>query len=371
MKVIVLPLMLLLLLPNISSSTSSTTSPESSCATASKCVVSLVAGDNYALGACVLARSLRATRSVLPTTRLIAIVPFSSSQEEDEYALSESSMAWLRTIGGFEIVHPPKFHDTDAVLGGMRKDLASKRMAAAKLWTWTLEKECSRILYMDSDSFVRSKMDFLDDDRYWLGNISAVQEYDLGIRDEFKGGHLAIRPSRERYDNMMAVLETANHLTNSDQTLLNMVFKTEWQAKPTNQRLPREGLMCSAYCVLVHYKPDKYADVFARMQKSALVFDFQGQSKPWNFPKPDAISFPACKAIVPFVYAWVAVCLAPTLESVKRVLEREKFGQMQTLLNLVQDAYDAFSKGDADTKAYYRVAAKAVKDVLDVTSIFK
>jgi len=324
-----------------------------------KCVVSLVSGDNYALGATVLARSLRATESIDNATRLVAIVP--------RGGLSETSMAWLKARGGFDIVHPPEYAN-DEVLGGMRKDLASKRMAAAKLFAWTLE-DCTRLLYMDSDSFARFRVDFLDRDEYWTGNISGVQEYDLA-RDEFKGGHLAIRPGRATYDALMALLSSATNLTNSDQTLLNLAFKDEWQRKPVPERLPREGLLCSAYCVLVAYKPAQYTAIFNRMLASAVVMDFQGQSKPWNFPQPGAMAMRACEVLFPFVYAWVALAVSADVHTAALALSPSQFGKMQTVFDLMQAAHTAFSTGDLVTKAYYQAVARSVRNVVDLTQVF-
>jgi len=334
---------------------------EEECAVPSprKCVVSLVSGDHYALGATVLATSLRATQSIDGATRLVAIVP--------RGGLSEASMAWLKARGGFEVVHPPDYA-SDQVLGGMRKDLASKRMAAAKLFAWTLEG-CARLLYMDSDSFARTRMDFLDRDEYWAGNISGVQEYDLA-RDEFKGGHLAIRPGRATYDALMALLSRATNLTNSDQTLLNLAFKDEWVRKPAAQRLPREGLLCSAYCVLVAYKPAQYTAIFNRMLASAAVVDFQGQSKPWNFPRPGTMAMRACEALFPFVYAWVALAVSADVQAAALALSPSQFGKMQTVFDLVQGAHTAFSTGDAVTQVYYQTVARAVRDVVDLTQVF-
>ena len=217
-----------------------------------------------------------------------------------------------------------------------------------------------------------SRVDYLFNDVYWRGNLTATQEYDTreGI---FKGGSLLLKPSVQTYKRIMHALATTPKLDSADQTLLNQVFHDEWHAKPPAERMPQENLLCSAYCVLAQLRP-QYVDAFERMLVRAPFFDSQGKNKYWSMPKPHEVQYPLCLPILNFAMLWLALAYAPTDDVVRQVLAMFKPVRVRTKARefdfsimevAVGAAFKAFRDGTVDAN-YYTALQRITKDMMQM-----
>eukprot|EP01013_Petalomonas_cantuscygni_P032224 TRINITY_DN58694_c0_g1_i1.p1 TRINITY_DN58694_c0_g1~~TRINITY_DN58694_c0_g1_i1.p1 ORF type:complete len:458 (+),score=49.77 TRINITY_DN58694_c0_g1_i1:3-1376(+) len=297
-------------------------------AVATRAIVTVVTNEQYALGAVVLGKSLRATGTADVNTDLVVIVP--------EGSLPATALAWLQSEGHWKVHHPQPTVVDDVDLKSQRADLAT--IASRKIQAWTLV-QYDRVLYMDADTFVRAPVDWLRSDRWWrrTSNVNGLLEFAMK-RPAFKTDALVLRPNATVFARLVDSLQSAKTMVNADQTFLNAFFKDEWLARPDEERIPQEELLAGAYCVLAEQQP-QYLAPFVRMLARAPAFDWQGRRKPWSPDFPVDELRPLCTLLLPHLSLWTAIAYAPTMRDVRRALD--EFDPLTLRPHILQEAVHA------------------------------
>eukprot|EP00485_Elphidium_margaritaceum_P012616 CAMPEP_0202695360 /NCGR_PEP_ID=MMETSP1385-20130828/8967_1 /ASSEMBLY_ACC=CAM_ASM_000861 /TAXON_ID=933848 /ORGANISM="Elphidium margaritaceum" /LENGTH=365 /DNA_ID=CAMNT_0049351369 /DNA_START=26 /DNA_END=1123 /DNA_ORIENTATION=+ len=310
-------------------------------------LVTIADNELYAIGATVLAKSFRATQSLPPGTDIVLLQPHGGD-------ISHRTESFLRSLGGFtRIIRLPRIV-TDTFDFG-----ADKRMNAAgtsKIALFNLT-EYDRVLYVDADAMAVAPVPIFFEDRFWSGNITGIAELDTKFIT-MKGGLLALKPNRDQYLRLLELLPGPVDYVNADQGFLNKAFRDEWQNMSEEHRIPTEWQLCAAYCVLADVKPKQYKSLYRDMLRNALMFDFQGRSKPWNWPR--AIGYKQCEKLMPWVYAWIGVAYAYSLEKVRLVLEEFRENRLQVNMgwteHVLVDAFNMIQNGTLDAHYYHKVS---------------
>lgn len=319
-----------------------------SMATGQDAIATIVDKDEYAVGAVVLARSLRATSSIPEGVTLVAIVPQNS--------LRALSRQWL-VDAGWSIrrpVDPPKTAEDLPTSG--RTDLDA--LIEVKLSLWALI-EFDRVLYMDCDAFALHSTVHWWDARYWRGKLSAIQE--IGGQDIFKGGLLALKPSLSEHERLVDLLHYGHlEFVNADQGFLNIAFKDEWANKPQVERFQRADQLCAAYCVVQRSFQAEYDSIL----NSAVLFDFQGRVKPWAWPLQINVG---CAVMAKYANLWLALAYAPTDDAATLALNHPLESIDEVLYRHIEQAYAVFrASGSQSTQSYYATVARITKTLVSV-----
>uniref|UniRef100_A0A915PWF9 glycogenin glucosyltransferase n=1 Tax=Setaria digitata TaxID=48799 RepID=A0A915PWF9_9BILA len=215
--------------------------------------VTLATSDGYAVGALVLAHSLRVQGT---TRKLHCMITTSVSQQ-----LREELAA---TFDAISIVDVLDSGDTANLRLISRPELG---VTFTKIHCWRLT-QYTKCVFLDADCLVLQNPDELFDH----DELSAVA--DIGWPDCFNSGVFVYRPSEQTYLDILNFALEHGSFDGGDQGLLNQFFKG-WRDKPPAFRLPFIYNMTSGaiYTYLAAYK--KYAS-------QVKIVHFLGPIKPWQ-----------------------------------------------------------------------------------------
>jgi len=235
--------------------------------------VTLATNDGYAIGALVLAHSLRNagtehklhimyTNGVSPPIREQLKSVFDDSTEVD---VLDS-------------------HDTENLALIERPDLG---VTFTKLHCWRLT-QYEKCVFLDADTFFIQNADEL----FERPEFSAAP--DIGWPDLFNTGVFVYVPSIETYRNLLQFALSFGSFDGGDQGLLNLFFPN-WASGDSSKRLPFTYNTCSTACY-------SYLPAFKQFGGDVKILHFIGQLKPW------LISFDPCskKANPPHEFAHLA-----------------------------------------------------------------
>jgi len=216
--------------------------------------VTLATNDSYAVGALVVAASLRRVN----TTRKIVIVTTSTISSTIAVALKASFDEVL-------VVEPMDSGDLPHLALMDRPDLG---ITFTKLHVWTLT-QYTKCVYLDADTLVVRNCDDIFDK---FDEFSAAP--DAGWPDCFNSGVFVFRPNLNTFKSLVRFAGENGSFDGGDQGLLNRYFKN-WARGDINKHLPFLYNMCatSTYTYLPAYK--FYGG-------DVTIIHFIGSSKPWH-----------------------------------------------------------------------------------------
>lgn len=222
--------------------------------------VTLCTNDNYAVGAMVLACSIKK----VGTSRKLCVIITDN--------VSESFRNALRVIfDHVELVQLYDSHDAENLALLERPDLGC---TFTKLHCWTLT--CySKCIFIDADCLVIKPIDEL----FERDELSAAP--DLGWPDCFNSGVFVFVPNLETYRNLMTFAKTNRSFDGADQGLLNLYF-CDWSHKDIAKHLPfiynvTPSIFYSYPAALLRYKSD------------IKIAHFLGDRKPWRMTYDPAL----------------------------------------------------------------------------------
>jgi glycogenin glucosyltransferase len=216
--------------------------------------VTLATNDSYALGALVLASSLK--RSI--TTRKIVIMVTPEG-------LSQPMKSQLKSVFD-EVVDVSLLDSKDKVNLALleRPDLG---VTFTKLHCWCLV-QYTKCVFLDADTMVITNSDDLFD----RSEFSAAP--DAGWPDCFNSGVFVFAPSRDTFNNLMTHAATQGSFDGGDQGLLNSFFST-WATQDISKHLPFLYNMCAN--ATYTYQP-----AYKHYGHNVRIVHFIGTSKPWH-----------------------------------------------------------------------------------------
>lgn len=226
----------------------------------SEAYVTLVTNDSYALGALVLAASLRVTS----TTRDLVVMVTSHVSEHMRKVLADTynlvvNVDLVEGGGALEGLG----ESTELALLG-RQDLG---VTITKLRCWLLT-QYTKCVFMDADTLVIKNID----DLFERGELSASP--DAGWPDCFNSGVFVFQPSKETFNNILQFALEHGTFDGGDQGLLNLYFKG-WRFN-SQLRLPfTYNVVSQAFY--------SYLPAFVRFRHDIRVVHFVGATKPWHY----------------------------------------------------------------------------------------
>ncbi|KAL3990872.1 Glycosyl transferase 8 family protein [Acanthocheilonema viteae] len=215
--------------------------------------VTLATSDAYAVGALVLAHSLKIQQT---TKKLHCMITTGVSQQlRDELAATFDAISMVDILDS---------NDTANLRLIGRPDLG---VTFTKIHCWRLT-QYSKCVFLDADCLVMQNADELFDH----DELSAVA--DIGWPDCFNSGVFVYQPSEQTYLNILNFALEHGSFDGGDQGLLNDFFKG-WRDKPPAFRLPFIYNMTSG----VIYT---YQAAFKKFGSQVKIVHFLGPVKPWQ-----------------------------------------------------------------------------------------
>ncbi|KAL1123667.1 hypothetical protein AAG570_002743 [Ranatra chinensis] len=185
--------------------------------------VTLATNDTYALGALVLAHSLKQVQTAHEL--VVLITP----------GVSQAMRGQLNAVfGTVEEVDVMDSKDAANLALLARPDLG---ITFTKLHCWRLT-QFNKCIFLDADTLVLQNCDELFDRE----ELSAAP--DAGWPDCFNSGVFVFRPSNETFNELLKFALEHGSFDGGDQGLLNMFFK-DWATKDINKHLPFIYNLCS------------------------------------------------------------------------------------------------------------------------------
>uniref|UniRef100_A0A1I8EW40 glycogenin glucosyltransferase n=1 Tax=Wuchereria bancrofti TaxID=6293 RepID=A0A1I8EW40_WUCBA len=215
--------------------------------------VTLATSDGYAIGALVLAHSLKIQKT---TKKLHCMITTGVSQQlRDELAA---------TFDSINLVNILDSNDTANLHLIGRPDLG---VTFTKIHCWRLT-QYTKCIFLDADCLVIQNADELFDH----DELSAVA--DIGWPDCFNSGVFVYKPSEQTYLDILNFALEHGSFDGGDQGLLNQFFKG-WRDKPPAFRLPFIYNMTSGAIYT-------YAAAFKKYGAQVKIVHFLGPVKPWQ-----------------------------------------------------------------------------------------
>ncbi|VDL50727.1 unnamed protein product [Hymenolepis diminuta] len=216
--------------------------------------VTLATNNEYAVGAMVLAASLRNTKT---TKKLVCMVTNTV----------ESPM--LEQVKEFfdEVVRVDVLDSRDEVNLKLlnRPELG---VTFTKLHCWRLT-QYTKCVFMDADTMVTQNVD----DMFEGEEITAAP--DPGWPDCFNSGVFVFTPSLDTYRALLDFALEEGSFDGGDQGLLNAFFP-HWRIQGAKYRLPYTDNCCT-HCFYT------YVPALKKFGWNVRVIHFIGQNKPWNY----------------------------------------------------------------------------------------
>jgi len=215
--------------------------------------VTLATNDSYALGALVLAHSLKRTQ----TTRSLCVMITS---------LVTSNMKQTLQSVYDDVVEVDLIDSGDSTrLALMNRPDLGMTFTKIRCWLLTQYEKC---VFLDADTLIVQNIDELFDRE----ELSAAP--DAGWPDCFNSGVFVFRPSKETYEKLVAFALTHGSFDGGDQGLLNLFFKN-WATLEPSRRLPfTYNVVSQAFY--------SYLPAYMWFNKDIKVAHFIGSIKPWH-----------------------------------------------------------------------------------------
>jgi len=215
--------------------------------------VTLATNDNYAIGALVLAESLKR----VGTTRQlhILITPTVSQPVREQLA---------KHFHGVSLVDVLDSGDAANLALIKRPELG---VTFTKLHCWTLT-QYTKAVFLDADCVILQNSDEL----FEYPELSAAP--DVGWPDIFNTGVFVFVPSNETYNSLIQFSVTNGSFDGGDQGVLNSYFK-DWITKGPSHRLPFIYNMSAN----VFYT---YVAAYKQFAHTVKIVHFLGSFKPWH-----------------------------------------------------------------------------------------
>jgi glycogenin glucosyltransferase len=221
--------------------------------------VTLATTDEYALGALVLAESLKQ----VGTEKDLVCMTTADGISPEIRGLLEKTYTQVVKVNPLD----SRDHANLDLLG--RADLG---ITFTKLNCWRLTRY-EKGVFLDADTMVVQNID----DLFEREEFSASP--DPGWPDCFNSGVFVFRPSEETYASLIAFALQQGSFDGGDQGLLNMYFNT-WATKDISRHLP------FVYnCVSQAFY--SYLPAFTHFQSRIRVLHFIGPIKPWHHSLED------------------------------------------------------------------------------------
>lgn len=214
--------------------------------------VTLATNDSYALGALVLAKSLR----VIKTTRHLVIL---TTDGISPY------MRQLLTKVFDVVINVTRIEFSGAALELLDRPELGVTLTKLHCWKLTQYKKC---VFLDADLLVLQNCDEL----FERAELSAAP--DVGWPDCFNSGVFVFVPSLDTYWGLVNLFKEKGSFDGGDQGLLNWYFGNNWKSN-IGKRLPfiYNVVATSTYT---------YAPAFQRFGEGAKIVHFLGATKPWH-----------------------------------------------------------------------------------------
>jgi len=215
--------------------------------------VTLATNDSYALGALVLANSLKE----VGTTKQLAILITTGVTEPLRQQLNSvfNSVTYVDALDS---------GDAENLQLLTRPDLG---VTFTKLHCWRLT-QYNKCVFLDADTLVVQNID----DLFEREELSAAP--DVGWPDCFNSGVFVYRPSLDTYRSLLSFAVTHGSFDGGDQGLLNAYF-SDWATKDIRKRLPYVYNVVAQ--TFYSYKP-----ALKQFGKDVKVIHFIGATKPWH-----------------------------------------------------------------------------------------
>lgn len=216
--------------------------------------VTLATNDSYALGALVLAKSLK--RSGTTRKTVIMITPEGVS---DPMKYQLSSM--------FDEVVDVNALDSRDKINLALLERPELGITFTKLQCWNLT-QYSKCIFLDADTLVMKNSDEL----FNRSELSAAP--DAGWPDCFNSGVFVYTPSTETFSRLMEHAASQGSFDGGDQGLLNTFF-SDWATKDISKHLSFLYNMCATATYT-------YLPAFKHFGHNVKIIHFIGTSKPWH-----------------------------------------------------------------------------------------
>jgi len=228
--------------------------PSQSGEASSQAWVTLATNDSYALGALVLAGSLRNSG----TTRKIVIMVTPEG-------LSDPMKSQLNQT--FDQVVDVTLLDSKDQVNLALLERPELGVTFTKLHCWCLV-QYSKCVFLDADTMVVRNSDELFD----RSEFSAAP--DAGWPDCFNSGVFVFSPNKETFNRIMQHAATHGSFDGGDQGLLNTFFSS-WSTQDITKHLPFLYNMCATATYT-------YLPAFKYFGHNVKIVHFIGSSKPWH-----------------------------------------------------------------------------------------
>lgn len=215
--------------------------------------VTLATTDGYALGALVLAHSLKAAKT---TKKLHCMITNNLSQ-----ALKDELHNVFDEVNVVDVLDSRDTANLELI---KRPDLG---VTFTKLHCWKLT-QYQKCVFVDADCLALQNCDEL----FEREELSAAP--DIGWPDCFNSGVFVFSPSEATYNKLLTFALECGSFDGGDQGLLNM-FYHDWREKPATFRLPFIYNMTSGAVYT-------YAAAFKRFGSQVKIVHFLGTGKPWQ-----------------------------------------------------------------------------------------
>ncbi|KAK4026272.1 glycogenin-1 isoform X2 [Daphnia magna] len=225
--------------------------------------VTLATNDSYAVGALVLAHSLKSVNSTRPL--VVMITDQVSSAMRNRLGEISCRVQEVNVMDSKDSAHL-------ALLA--RPELG---ITFTKLHCWTLT-DFSKCVFLDADTLVIQNCDELFDRE----EFSAAA--DAGWPDCFNSGVFVFRPSMETYGKLVEFAVAEGSFDGGDQGLLNSYF-ADWATKDISRRLPFIYNMTAS--ASYSYRP-----AYKQFGKNVRIVHFIGSPKPWQASEASAFQNP-------------------------------------------------------------------------------
>jgi len=220
----------------------------------SEAFVTLVTNDTYALGALVLANTLRSVK----TTKQIAVLITPGVTDKMRNTLSSA----------FDLVHNVDIinsNDTEILEAMNRPELG---ITLSKIHCWRLT-QYQKGVFLDADTLVLQNIDELFDRE----ELSAVP--DIGWPDCFNTGVFVFSPSEDTFRGLLKLAKEKGSFDGGDQGLLNTYF-SDWLTKDISRHL---SFIYNMSSIAVYSYPPAYK----QFGQNVKVVHFLGSLKPWLY----------------------------------------------------------------------------------------
>lgn len=217
--------------------------------------VTLVTSDAYAVGAQVLAKSLKDSG-----TKHLIICLVTENVSSESLKNLQATFDEVRQVEALD----SKDQKNLSLLG--RPELGC---TFTKIQVWN-QLDLSKVVFMDADMLALKNIDELFEER---DEFSAAP--DVGWPDCFNSGLFVCKPNAKTYCDLLQMAKSNGSFDGGDQGLLNQYF-SDWARGDSSKRLPfgYNLTFSSSY---------SYLPAFKHFRNTIKVVHFIGANKPWTF----------------------------------------------------------------------------------------